>query len=133
VVPHDVGTDETRFKFLDEGFAAFFAGYLSGTVSRARAEPASRFGPLVSAEDLHTPRVVLGYGRGSRMLSALSIRFGEQRVIDAIADYTRAWRFNHPSPWDFMNSIERSLGEDLTLFWKAWRFSADPVETTPQR
>jgi hypothetical protein len=120
--PMMVGTDETRFDFLDEGFATYLAGVLSG-VSGRTVLPVGAVEPLLANDDLRTVRFVLGYVRGSSMLQALAARTNEERLWRSLSAYARQWRFKHPSPWDFMASMEASLGEDLADFWVQWLFN----------
>ena len=123
--PMMVGTDETRFDFLDEGTATYLAGVISGT-SRTRTTERAGHEPLV--RDVRTPAgLALGYGRGSRMLDALAERFGAAKVNGALKSYASEWRFRHPSPWDFMSLLERSLGQSLETFWRAWLFEAEAI------
>lgn len=126
--PMMVGTDETRFDFLDEGFATFYVAVSAG--SRLGAPMAERpaFEPLLHPTDIRTPRSVIGYGRGSRMLHALADLVGENRLLAALRMYASSWRFKHPSPWDFMASIETVLGQTLDEFWLRWLFSADEID-----
>lgn len=125
--PMLVGTDETRFDFLDEGFATLLAGIISGATPGGIGATSATSEPLLHSADLRTPRFVLGYGRGSRMLLALSKRVGEDRLLNAIKRYAADWRFKHPSPWDFMASMETSLGEPLDTFWLDWLFGTKAV------
>src|SRR5690606_25876104 len=45
---------------------------------------------------------------------------GEERVKMALREYTRRWAYKHPTPFDFFNTMENVLGEDLSWFWKGW-------------
>ena len=120
--PMMVGSDETRFDFLDEGFATFLSGVTSGGVVARASTPTAATVPLLTPDDLRTVRPVFGYGQGSRMLQALAARTGAERLLAALSAYARQWRFKHPSPWDFMAAMEVALGEDLQAFWNAWLF-----------
>jgi hypothetical protein len=57
----------------------------------------------------------------------LAARVGPERLLAALGAYAVDWRFKHPSPWDFMASVERHLGEDLDAFWLDWLFSAAEI------
>lgn len=83
--------------------------------------------PILVGDDLRSIRLALGYGRGARMLRRLAAEFGDQAVVDALRAYVLDWRFKHPTPWDFMNSLEGSLEADLDPFWLMWLFSADAI------
>lgn len=128
--PMMVGTDETRFAFLDEGFASFFAGAFEDS-PRGRSRERETLEPILLPDDVRTPRpaaALYGYGRGARMLRALAERVGEDRLVQAISDDASDWRFKHPTPWDFMASMERSLHLDLSAFWTLWLFSTEAIE-----
>jgi hypothetical protein len=125
--PIMVGSDETRFNFLDEGFATFFAGVADGApIGLSTAQPALT-APLLSGTDLRTPRLTIGYGRGNRMLHALASRMGEERLLAALSSYATQWRFKHPSPWDFMACVQAAAGQDLRDFWQQWLFSGAAI------
>ena len=126
--PMIVGSDETRFNFLDEGFASFMPGVVRNeSLARFEDERAAMV-PLLLANDIRSVRPVMGYGRGARMLGALAAEFGDEPLLGALRAYTRDWRFKHPSPWDFMSSMETSLGADLDAFWLQWLFSAEAIQ-----
>jgi hypothetical protein len=42
--------------------------------------------------------------------------------------WAEAWRFKHPSPWDYMFFMNRALGRDLGWFWNGWLFSTASVD-----
>ncbi len=127
--PMMVGSDETRFVFLDEGLAVGLSGLATG---RPLARSFSRLPipeALIVPHDLRGIRTSAEYGyfRGSRMIYALANNYGDEAVTLAFSSYANEWKFKHPTPWDFMASIERSLQEDLAGFWKLWLFSAETV------
>jgi hypothetical protein len=122
--PMVVGTDETRFDFLDEGFATFYSGLESRSqLQWSGAEPRAALGPLLSAGEPWAVRPVMGYGRGSRMLRALGERIGTDHLLTVLAWYVQQWQFRHPTPWDFMAVVESQTGEDLQDFWAEWLYS----------
>ena len=53
---------------------------------------------------------------------------GEETFIRGYHAYMQAWKYRHPSPWDFMFSMNRSLGRDLGWFWNAWLFNTASVD-----
>ena len=136
--PMVVGTNETWYSFLDEGFAAYLTG-----VRRAHAigagERASRSGsrgaPLIWPDDREPPgplAAVSGYGRPVEMFSALEEVVGRQVLLNAIRTYATEWRFKHPSPWDFMFTMNRALGQNLDDFWFQWLFTVnEPRPASP--
>lgn len=132
--PMTVGTDESRYAFLDEGLASFLP---DSTPSRARTpvsgspQAARRYmlAPLISEDQPEASgafAALYAYGRVSPMLHALSDSVGQDRVMEALAAYTRTWSLKHPTPWDFMHFMNRSLDRDLSAFWYKWIFTTEP-------
>jgi hypothetical protein len=65
------------------------------------------------------------YVKAPMMLSMLGGIVGDTAVWRAQAEFARAWRFKHPTPWDYMFSMNRSLGRNLDWFWHAWLFATE--------
>ena len=68
------------------------------------------------------------YMKTPMMLSMLGGIVGDERLQAAIKDYTEAWSFKHPSPWDFVHFVSSELDEDLGWFWYYWLFTTESVE-----
>ena len=73
----------------------------------------------------HPLTAVYGYGKPSAMFASLIELAGRDAVFAALRDYAETWSFRHPSPWDFMFSMSRSLGRNLDAFWYRWIFSVN--------
>jgi hypothetical protein len=134
--PMMVGVNETWYGWMDEGFnqymnslsgAAFRdttprldgAGLRYGRMAGDEREPpmmwdANYAGPLYS---------FVTYGKAPLMLSMLGGVVGDSAVQRAMSTYARAWRFKHPSPWDFMFAMDKALNRDLGWFWYYWLFT----------
>ena len=54
------------------------------------------------------------------MLFNLEYMFGRELVFQAVKDYYEDWKFKHPYEHDMFESIERSLGAELTWFFNQW-------------
>jgi hypothetical protein len=72
------------------------------------------------------------YSKTPLMLSMLGGIVGDSAVQRAHAEWGHAWRFKHPSPWDYMFSMNRSLGRDLSWFWYYWLFTTETVDGSIQ-
>jgi hypothetical protein len=134
--PMMVGVNETWYGWMDEGFnqymnslsgAAFRdttprldgAGLRYGRIAGDEREPpmmwdANYDGPLYS---------FVTYGKAPLMLSMLGAVVGDSAVQQAMSGYARAWRFRHPSPWDYMFYMDKALHRDLGWFWYYWLFT----------
>jgi len=139
--PMMVGNNETRYGWMDEGFNQYMnilsradsrgeepdldgLGQQYGNISGLADEPpmmwnANFAGPFYGFQT---------YGKTPLMLSMLGGIVGDEEVQRAMSDYTKAWSFKHPSPWDYMFFMESSLGKDLGWFWYYWLFTTDAVD-----
>jgi hypothetical protein len=139
--PMMVGTNETWYGFMDEGFNQYM-----GVLSRAhrqgqppvldgrgqsygRVSGDEREGPLMWNANYGGPRYGFqAYSKAPLMLSMLGGIVGDEEVWRAMSEYARAWRFKHPSPWDYMFFMNEALGRDLGWFWYYWLFTTETVD-----
>jgi hypothetical protein len=139
--PMMVGTNETWYGFMDEGFDDYM-GELSDA-HRDGEEPnldgsGQSYG-LISGLESEAPLMwnanyggpmygFQAYRKATPMLSMLGGIVGDTAVWDAMSDYAKAWRFKHPSPWDYAFLMSEALGQDLGWFWYYWLFTTDAVD-----
>jgi aminopeptidase N len=136
-----VGVNETWYGWMDEGFNSYMnilsrahqqgrapvldsLGMRYGTISGNEQEPplmwnANYGGPMYGFQ---------AYQKAPLMLSMLGGIVGDSAVWRAMSDYTRAWLFKHPTPWDYAFFMNRALGQDLGWFWYSWLFTTDAVD-----
>jgi hypothetical protein len=72
------------------------------------------------------------YGKAPPMLSMLGGIVGDSAVTRAMSEYAKAWRFKHPSPWDYAFFMSNALKQDLGWFWYYWLFTTESVEGSIQ-
>ena len=72
------------------------------------------------------------YQKTPAMLSMLGGIVGDDEVQRAMKEYTKAWTFKHPSPWDYAFFMSNELGQDLGWFWYYWLFTTESVEGSIQ-
>ena len=72
------------------------------------------------------------YSKAPMMLSMLGGVVGDTAVQRAMREYAHAWRFKHPSPWDYMFFMDNALHRDLGWFWYSWLFATDAVNGSIQ-
>jgi len=138
--PFYMGINESRYAFMDEGWATTFER-LIGT-DEVGAEKADQFfkdfrvdrwihDPATS-EDLPiiTPSSELraGYGNnayGKPALShfALKDMLGDELFKKALHGYMDRWHGKHPIPWDYFNSMSNLSGRNLDWFFNNWFFT----------
>ena len=139
--PFYMGTNETRYAFMDEGWATTFE-YLIGQqefgkphadsvyknfrVSRYISDPSTEQDqPLIS---LSTQVSGMGYssnayGKASLSYLALKDLLGDQLFKKALHHYMNTWNGKHPTPWDYFYSFNAGAGQDLNWFFNNWYFS----------
>jgi hypothetical protein len=143
--PMMVGVNETWYGWMDEGFNQYMnilseadldgkpykldsLGMSYGGISGNELEP-----PLMWDENYAGPFYgFVAYGKAPLMLSALGGVVGDSAVWRAMSDYAKAWRFKHPTPWDYAFFMNNALHQDLGWFWNYWLFTTESVDESIQ-
>jgi hypothetical protein len=137
--PMQVGSDEKRYSWMDEGLTQFNAGNAekeffsekeSSTLAGARQAYLSvvRAGQEVEMMrhgDLYPSRGVFGvatYMKTAAVLDALRGVLGEETFMRAFREYGRRWQWKHPTPFDLFNTFSDVAGRDLSWFWRSWAY-----------
>jgi hypothetical protein len=147
--PMQVGSSETRYPWMDEGFTQFDvaqgmrllygeprtggrpndseAGQRALYLRRARV---GEDAPLMLPgdefpQDLY---LVTYYDKTAQVLTALRGVLGDSVFHQAYVAYGRAWIGRHPQPYDFFNFMSRAAGRDLDWFWQGWFYHAWPLQ-----
>jgi hypothetical protein len=143
--PMMVGTNETWYGFMDEGFNQYM-NILSGAdrqhqpprldgrgQSYGRVAGDEREAPLMWDANYGGPRYSFqAYSKAPMMLSMLGGVVGDTAVWRAMSEYAKAWRFKHPSPWDYAFFMNNALHKDLGWFWYSWLFTTGAVDGSIQ-
>lgn len=139
--PFYMGINETRYAFMDEGWATTFE-YLIGISENGKHAADSAYKSFRiknwinnPATEMDQPLITMssqlsgaGYGRnsyGKASLSYLALKdlLGEGLFKKALISYINAWNGKHPVPWDYFYSINAAAKKDLNWFWENWFFS----------
>jgi hypothetical protein len=144
--PFYMGTNETNYPFMDEGWvttmeyfinthqfgkAAADSLYKAFRVKRWILDPsAEQDQPIIS---LGTQVSGSGYGNNAYVkpsLAYLGLRdlLGEAQFMKALHEYMERWNGKHPLPWDFFNSFNDALKQDLNWYWNNWFFSNNYID-----
>jgi hypothetical protein len=138
--PFYMGINESRYAFMDEGWATTFELLIGRAENGAAAadEFYRRFrvtrwiNDRATAEDLPviTPSSELkagygnnSYGKASLSYLALKDMLGDELFKKCLHTYMDRWHGKHPIPWDYFNSMSNASGQDLTWFFNSWFFS----------
>ena len=139
--PFFMGTNESRYAFMDEGWATTFE-YLIGQTQIGTEKAAAWYKQFrvnrwisdPSQEEqipIITPANVLhgmaygsnAYVKPSLGYLALKELLGDALFKKCLHGYMQRWQGKHPIPWDFFYSFNALSGQNLNWFWKAWFFS----------
>jgi hypothetical protein len=144
--PFYMGINETRFGFMDEGWATTLE-YLIG-ISDLGKEQATRFFKMFRVNGwinnnsmeqdipIITPSNILSgrglgsneYGKAALGYLALKDMLGDADFKKALQGYMARWNGKHPIPWDFFYSINDISGKNLNWFWNSWFFSHNYID-----
>jgi len=147
--PMQVGSNEARFPWMDEGFTQFDvaqgmralygeprAGGRPGdseTGQRTLYLAAARAGhdmTLMWPGDLYPQDLyfIMFYDKTAQVLAALRGLLGEATFHRAFREYGRRWTGKHPYPYDFFDTIADVAGRDLSWFWTTWFYEPWPLD-----
>jgi len=138
--PMTVSNNETWYGWMDEGFNQYMNILSDADLSKRPAVldgVAQAYGQ-VSGNELESPMMwpanyqaafygFTTYGKAPQMLAMLGAMVGDTAVQRAMSQWAQAWRFKHPTPWDYMFFMSNALGRDLGWFWNSWLFTTDAV------
>ncbi|HEV2671782.1 MAG TPA: M1 family metallopeptidase [Gemmatimonadales bacterium] len=138
--PMQVGSDERRYPWMDEGFntfadydaaEAFFKGTpYADTVRQellsayaATALPGSEQ-PMITKPDEVRQLYWTAYQKPALMLTILRESvLGRDAFDRAFREYARRWKGKHPQPADFFRTMSNETGRDLDWFWRGWIYT----------
>ena len=144
--PMVVANNETWYGWMDEGFNQYMnilsdadaagrppvldgLGQSYGRTSGNEAEP-----PMMWNANYGGPQFYgfTTYTKTPLMLSALGGIVGDSAVQRAHREWGQAWKYKHPSPWDWMFFMGNALQRDLGWFWYYWLFTTESVDGSIQ-
>ncbi|HEX6746797.1 MAG TPA: M1 family metallopeptidase [Longimicrobium sp.] len=140
-MPFWMGINETRYGFMDEGWATTFE-YLIGVADMGKEREDGFYRqfrvqgwigdpspledlPIVTPEDVLKDRAYGNNAYGKPSLGYLAVKdlLGDDVFRRALHAYMDRWHGKHPTPWDFFNTFNDASGRNLDWFWSNWFFS----------
>ncbi len=145
-MPFYMGINETRYGFMDEGWATTFE-YLVGVNDMGKDYETSLFQrfrvnrwahsnlplvdiPIITPGDALTG-MALGineYGKAALGYLAMKDLLGDATFKKCLHAYMSRWNGKHPNPWDFFYTFDDASGQNLNWFWKNWFFSDNYID-----
>lgn len=135
--PFFMGTNERKYAWMDEGWAA----YLVSGYNDIYSPDFDYFARYVksfedfSGKEAEVPPIYLSYqiknyqayrthayARSSLAYAFLRNALGDSLFTVALHHYMDAWNGKHPMPYDFFNCIEQAAAQQLDWFFLPWFF-----------
>lgn len=144
--PFYMGINETRYGFMDEGWATaleyllnqrdmgparasgFFQQFRVNGWMRDQTAPADM--PIITPGDM-MKNAAYGnnaYGKAALGYLALKEMLGDDAFRRGLHGFMDRWHGKHPLPWDMFNSFNDITSQDLNWFWKAWYFDNSYID-----
>ena len=145
-MPFYMGINETRYGFMDEGWATTFEHLIAdsemGKEKSAEFYKAFRVNNWAesASADQDLPIITPGsslsgeglgineYGKPSLGYLAVKDMLGDVLFKKCLHTYMSDWHGKHPAPWDFFNDFSRAAGSNLNWFWTNWFFSNNYID-----
>jgi len=144
-MPFYMGIDETRYAFMDEGWATTFE-YLIGTAQRGKAfedrffetfrvnrwihdaSAAADLPIITPADELTGAYGNNAYGKAALGYLAMKDLLGDALFKKCLQTYMDRWHGKHPTPWDFFYTYDDVAGRSLDWFWRSWFFENSYID-----
>lgn len=139
-MPFYMGINETRYAFMDEGWATAFE-YLINRVDLGADSATSFFQrfrvnrwahdpspledlPIITPADALTGLSygINAYGKPALGYLAVKDMLGDATFRRCLQAYMARWHGKHPTPWDFFYTFDDVAGRSLDWFWNNWYF-----------
>jgi len=136
--PFYMGTNERKYAWMDEGWAAFLPLEFSKKYfpDHPYDSRSIKGFELISGREREATPMTLSYSIGdydsyrshAYVRSALAYYFlqdamGKIQFKSALQEYMRIWHGKHPLPYDFFNVFKNYSGMDLDWFLNPWFFT----------
>ncbi|MCB9356561.1 MAG: M1 family metallopeptidase [Lewinellaceae bacterium] len=133
--PFYMGTNETKYGWMDEGWATIGEWLISPIIDTTLVDTYGVSGyERVAGTETDLPVMTLTtHQSGAAMFvnsypkPAMGYLFvkdmlGDELFLKGLHHYIRTWNGKHPIPYDFFNCMNAGTGVDLNWFWKRWFF-----------
>lgn len=84
-------------------------------LSEPDTDPMTRFGWKFRDDEAYGG---VTYGKTATVLLTLERIIGSDKMREAMHEYFMKYRFQHPTPEDFMNTVQQVAGQDLSWFFE---------------
>ncbi len=145
-MPFYMGINETRYGFMDEGWATTFEILIGredlGVEKAEGLYKQFRVGGWINnpSQDEDLPIITPGdnltggglgnneYGKASLGYLAMKDLLGDDLFKKCLHEYMNRWNGKHPIPWDFFYTFDDASGKNLDWFWNNWFFGNNYID-----
>jgi Peptidase family M1 domain len=145
-MPFYMGINETRYGFMDEGWATTFELLIGrADLGAPKAEevykqfrvdgwikdpsPDEDLPIITPGDDQSTQGLSNNeYGKPSLGYLAMKDLLGDDLFKKCLHEYMARWHGKHPTPWDFFYTFNDASGKDLNWFWTNWFMSNNYID-----
>jgi len=135
--PFYVGTNESRYAWMDEGMAYFLPWDLQIELSEYDHRTRAAIGfskwagnemdiplilPSVLSRDPHLS--MMSYYKPALAFEMLGSALGDELFKECLKEFISRWNGKHPTPWDMFYTFEDVTKQDLNWFWNPWFFES---------
>jgi hypothetical protein len=131
--PFYMGTNETKYGWMDEGWATIGEWIISSIIDSSikddygvggyeRAAGTENDAPIstLSTQMSGTSYFINSYPKPALGYLYVKDMLGDSLFTAALHYYIRQWQGKHPLPFDFFNCMNYGSGKNLNWFWKKW-------------
>ena len=135
--PFYMGTNETKYAWMDEGWATIGEWIISPLIDTTivdgyGVEPYAHGAgkeedlPIMtlSTQETDNDYYLNSYPKPAMGYLYLKDMLGDSLFLRGIHKYMEDWHGKHPIPLDFFGSVNAGTGLDLNWFWKRWFYDS---------
>ncbi len=132
--PFYMGTNETLYAWMDEGWATIGEWLISPMIDstiidnygmapyNAIAGRSQDLPIMTASNQLTESYMVNSYPKPGLGYLYVKDLLGDSLFLKALHHYIATWNGKHPQPYDFFNCMNVGSGRNLNWFWKSWFF-----------
>jgi hypothetical protein len=132
--PFWMGTNQTKYAWMDEGWATLGEWYISPLIDSTIKDDYGMYdinhnsgkdwdAPIITTTtELGRSMFMNNYPKPALTYLYLWDMLGDKVFKEALRFYMWQWTGKHPTPWDFFNCINTATGKNLNWFWNAWYY-----------
>lgn len=135
--PFFMGTNERKYAWMDEGWAAYLpagfaktidpeSNYLAYEIKGYTDFAGDEYALPLMAPSFHhgsySSARIASYNHPATAYHVLKLTLGDTLFKSTLLEYMNRWQGKHPGPYDFFNTFNEVAGEDLNWFWQPWFF-----------